>query len=1135
MWGSTRHIITGLFTALAVSCIAMSATARTTVYSEDFDGDPACAESSNPWTDGGVGVNLSDQQAQSSPCSLAVGRTTGISATSPIIDLSAWSAVDVDAWVYEDAPETGDRVDFQYQTSGGSWVTFETYERASGQNNNFSVRPAVNEALPAAAIHANSRFRVLVVAGSGSANDRWLVDDFTLTGTASAGPQTLTVTNTNASGAGSLPQAITDANNNPGPDTIVFNVPGSGERILNFSAAVTITDDDLTIDGTTQTGTTCGSPSSGTPPSPVLRIDGTANGTTGGNYHGFRVNADNVTIRGFAMTSFDRAIDIFSTSSGVEVSCNVFGVRASGVVDAVRYGVIAGGPNASIEDNQMSAAIENAILVESSGTGTQITGNIIGDYQTRTEDYRNQDSGILINGASSVTIGGMSASDRNIISDNGNEGIELQSASNITILGNYIGLMSTGTSALGNSVSGLHIENSSSVTVGNGLASGRNIIAGNGRRAINVVAGSISNLTVDGNYLGTDVTGNTTLTNGQNFDWYFGDGISFGGGSFNNIQITDNVIGGLPGAYIEFYGTAASNVTIQGNSLGVGANGTANIGTDADEPLINISGGTRNYSAFTIGGTGAGEGNIIANGSSAGLYWQSDIAGSPSIVVGNTIRNNAFDGIIVQGSSSKLAVFANSIFDNGGEGIDLGSDGITPNDNNDGDGGTNDLLNFPVINSVTVDGTTVNYDITLDTVSHGEGYRVDFYRDNSSGELNGEGETWLGFVNLTYTGVTDDFTGSFTAQTSLSAGDIVTAKTTRRTSGGSYDQSSEFGPNQTATSAVSLGSLDSAPPGSGPGSLGDPFTSLAEAYTVSSSGQYYFNMGSGLFLGSVDTSEGGGWVLVLQYIHAGGANPPLSVTGAGSNLPRLSSSALGADESAESERWGHAGNTAMSQFTGDIELRWYAETNAHNRIIHFRSSLGDDYVRTGTGGFNGIQSSFTALTNHSANLPASASSFYTNRTDYALTSFPYWLSGTYHWGVRGEGGLGSGANGGRWEVDDHANSSDQDTIHRVWVRDADPLVVTNTNDTGEGSLRQAITVANGSASEDNITFDISGSGPFLWRPASDYPTITDDNVSIDGPTSRACKRCSVYTDIIICNGRIVTGGSPQEWARPANV
>src|SRR5207245_2771692 len=60
-------------------------------------------------------------------------------------------------------------------------------------------------------------------------------------------------------------------------------------------------------------------------------------------------------------------------------------------------------------------------------------------------------------------------------------------------------------------------------------------------------------------------------------------------------------------------------------------------------------------------------------------------------------------------------------------------------------------------------------------------------------------------------------------------------------------------------------------------------------------------------------------------------------------------------------------------------------------------------------------------------------------------------------------------------------------------------VVTNTNDSGPGSLRQAILDANANAGADMIAFNISGAGAHTIIPASALPTITDP-VTIDGTT-----------------------------------
>lgn len=286
----------------------------------------------------------------------------------------------------------------------------------------------------------------------------------------------------------------------------------------------------------------------------------------------------------------------------------------------------------------------------------------------------------------------------------------------------------------------------------------------------------------------------------------------------------------------------------------------------------------------------------------------------------------------------------------------------------------------------------------------------------------------------------------------------------------------------------------------GTGIAEDPFTSVEDAYNVPSAGRYHFNTGVGIFQADVDTSEGGGWILVLQYVHKGGTNPPLAVIGAGSNLPVTSTASLGADESSQTARWGNAGNLAMSQFGRNVELRWFGETSAHTRQVHFRSTVGDDYVRTGIGSFSGINSDFTALAGHTANIPAAVNSVRFDKNDAAMTEFPFFRTGNFHWGIKG--------NDDRWEVDDFHDNESQDTIHRVWVRASNPLQVTNKDDSGAGSLRNAIAFANANSTEDDITFNIPGLGPHVISPTSALPTLTDDGISIDGSTQGS----------VVCNG-----------------
>jgi titin len=154
--------------------------------------------------------------------------------------------------------------------------------------------------------------------------------------------------------------------------------------------------------------------------------------------------------------------------------------------------------------------------------------------------------------------------------------------------------------------------------------------------------GTNSAITINGNYIGTDASGNVAVGNAQGMDMWTRDAVTFSSGSFTGITIANNVMGGHAGALIEFWDTAASNVVIQGNSFGVGTNGASIMPADGVEPIIFAGGPTRNYSDMLIGGTSSGQGNIIANSANSGIRLES--TGSNIQIIGNTIRNNAAFG-----------------------------------------------------------------------------------------------------------------------------------------------------------------------------------------------------------------------------------------------------------------------------------------------------------------------------------------------------------------------------------------------------------------------------------------------------------------------------------------------------------
>lgn len=207
--------------------------------------------------------------------------------------------------------------------------------------------------------------------------------------------------------------------------------------------------------------------------------------------------------------------------------------------------------------------------------------------------------------------------------------------------------------------------------------------------------------------------------------------------------------------------------------------------------------------------------------------------------------------------------------------------------------------------------------------------------------------------------------------------------------------------------------------------LACPARTLAEL-RASATGRYWLDLGAGPHRVSIDASEGGGWALVLQYVHAAGASPELDVVQLGEDWPAISATGLGGGDRIRSARWGHVGVAAAATATTATEMRFTATSSAHPRVIHFATTLGLNGWRTGTNGFSGLATSFTPLTGHTGQLPASALSFPTPASgDALLTEFPFY-GATADWCVRGSGF--------RWEADDLPVNDLNATIHRVWVR-----------------------------------------------------------------------------------------------------
>ena len=228
---------------------------------------------------------------------------------------------------------------------------------------------------------------------------------------------TFTVTSQGNAGAGSLRQAITDANALPGLDVITFSLPGPVPYDISVNTALPDITDPVIIDGTSEPDY------AGTP------------------------------VIGF-------------TDGGAVVANNgfVFTATASGSV---------------VKGLAFHGFANNAILLQAGADNISITGNYLGLDETGAA-VANGYAGIEILSANNV-VGGAAPADANVISGNGYAGIVIRgsSANNNRVLGNLIGTDVTGTVAIGNVSCGVVVANGASGTVIGGTAAGQgNIITG---------------------------------------------------------------------------------------------------------------------------------------------------------------------------------------------------------------------------------------------------------------------------------------------------------------------------------------------------------------------------------------------------------------------------------------------------------------------------------------------------------------------------------------------------------------------------------------------------------------------------------------------------------------------------------
>lgn len=624
-----------------------------------------------------------------------------------------------------------------------------------------------------------------------------------------------TVTSTADEGPGSLRQAMIDANSAPGVDVIEFDIDGPGPFTIVLQSALPGIDDEVTIDGLSQPGAACDT----WPATLQIGLDGS---NLTGNPAGLALNASNSTIRGLVINGMRDQ----SSGSGLRIEgndnrieCNIIGTDSSGsqTSPALRneYGIIISGGSGNYiggaaggSRNLISNNNEHGILLEVGANLNFIQGNFIGTDLSGTNAVPNRGAGIKILDAPGNQVGGADRTagicDRtcNLISGNADDGIDISGdgGDSTSIQGNFIGTDVLGVQAIENGGNGILIDlrsgliGTSGHRIGAANAVGScgaacNLISGNDDWGIRLDDSLIDAVTIQGNYIGTDISGAVALPNA--------DGVKVDGSNhlIGGDQVGQgNVVSGNAGTGIDVQGTrdGEQSSTVQGNLIGVAADGVTPMGNAEDGMRITQSG-------ILIGGLQAGQSNTIAFNGRSGINHSRNVAVAAND--SNTISGNA--------------IYANAIL-----GIDLETNGLTGNDPNDADIGANGLQNYPVFDSLpplTGSGTTVVTG-SLDSIAS-TSFRLEFFANpdcDASGA--GQGESFLGHLIVETDSQGDASFDSSLPSPGVPAGQVVTATATRLDSQGNPTDTSEFSqcaeiagaPVVTTTAETGPGSLAAA-------------------------------------------------------------------------------------------------------------------------------------------------------------------------------------------------------------------------------------------------------------------------------------------------------------------------------------
>jgi hypothetical protein len=486
-----------------------------------------------------------------------------------------------------------------------------------------------------------------------------------------AAVETFTVRNTNDSGTGSLRQAIIDANNNPGLDHVLFSI-GSGMQTITLNSPLDEIEDPINIDATSQQGFAG---------DPIINLRGTNNSSM------LTLNAGNSVLRGivfcFSTTRLRTVYALVISSAGKNtIEGNQFGNGASGI-NILSSDNNVGGTSSNAKNlfgGSLSDLDVNIDIIGDDASNNSVLGNVFKNLTSecpagRTGLSNFPPTSLSVIKAANTIVGGTSNGARNVFFTAGRM-IGLIETTGTIVQGNFIGINENGTNS-GAYLEGIRLRDTFSTTIGGTSPNARNVISGSGELGVGFDGPSdiVGNNVVQGNYIGTDVSGTKAIKNKVGVTIFQARGTVIGGDTPAALNvISGNITGIVMGISLPSYGgvqdgpPGSTDILVEGNYIGTDFTGNNDLGNESSGIFIAANSFTHTIKDNRIAFNGGNGVKITER-----LIESTDIAGF------------------------KISILSNSIFSNRAIGIELGDDGPTQNDTLDGDSGANERQNFPVL------------------------------------------------------------------------------------------------------------------------------------------------------------------------------------------------------------------------------------------------------------------------------------------------------------------------------------------------------------------------------------------------------------------------------------------------------